>query len=163
MPVNLDHANTGVITLASATSGDITLTLPSGVGTNGQALKTDGAGNLSFGDVAGGDPFTFNEFTGIGNNSDTTFALGFTPNSNDLTCIVTLDGIVQPDSAYNISGSNITFVATPEQDVNIRVLSMASEASLVQVGDGTVFANSFAQSANTHIEEIGIRMSIAMG
>ena len=119
--------------------------------------------NYSVGDVAGGDPFTFNEFTGIGNNSDTTFALGFTPNSNDLTCIVTLDGIVQPDSAYNISGSNITFVATPEQDVNIRVLSMASEASLVQVGDGTVFANAFAQSANTHIEEIGIRMSIAMG
>ena len=161
MPVNLDHANTGVITLASATSGSITLTLPSGVGTNGQVLKTDGAGNLSFGD-AGGTPFTFNEYTGTGNNSDTTFALGFTPNS-DLTCIVTLDGIVQPDSAYNISGSNITFTATPEQDVNIRVLSMASTASLVQVGDGTVFANSFAQSANTHIEEIGIRMSIAMG
>lgn len=160
MPVNLDHANTGVITLASATSGDITLTLPSGVGTNGQALKTDGAGNLSFGDA--GTPITFNEFTGIGNNSDATFALGFTPNS-DLTCIVTLDGIVQPDSAYNISGSNITFVTTPEQDVNIRVLSMAGSVSLVQVGDGTVFANSFAQSANTHIEEIGIRMSIAMG
>ena len=161
MPVNLDHANTGVITLASATSGDITLTLPSGVGTNGQALTTDGAGNLSFSDVSG-NPITFNEFTGIGNNSDATFALGFTPNS-DLTCIVTLDGIVQPDSAYNISGSNITFVTTPEQDVNIRVLSMAGSVSLVQVGDGSVFANSFAQSANTHLEEIGIRMSIAMG
>jgi hypothetical protein len=135
---------------------------PTTDGSANQILKTDGNGALTFADESGGTPFTFNEYTGTGNNSDTTFALGFTPNS-DLTCIVTLDGIVQPDSAYNISGSNITFTATPEQDVNIRVLSMASAATLVQVGDGTVFANSFAQSANTHIEEIGIRMSIAMG
>ena len=49
-----DSSNTNKISLQgpSTLSGNFTLTLPNGNGTNGQALKTDGLGNLSFGNVA---------------------------------------------------------------------------------------------------------------
>jgi len=49
-----DSGNTNKISLKgpSTLSGNFTLTLPNGNGTNGQALKTDGLGNLSFGNVA---------------------------------------------------------------------------------------------------------------
>ena len=49
-----DSSNTNKISLQgpSTLSGNFTLTLPNGNGTNGQALKTDGLGNLSFGNIA---------------------------------------------------------------------------------------------------------------
>jgi hypothetical protein len=54
MAIQFDNTNTGVATLKPATTGTIALTLPSADGTNGQALTTDGAGNLSFTTPASG-------------------------------------------------------------------------------------------------------------
>ena len=49
-----DSGNTNKVSLQgpSSLSSDVTLTLPNTDGSNGQALKTDGLGNLSFGNIA---------------------------------------------------------------------------------------------------------------
>jgi len=54
MAIQFDNTNTGVATLKPATSGTLTLTLPSADGTTGQALTTNGAGQLAFSTVGGG-------------------------------------------------------------------------------------------------------------
>jgi hypothetical protein len=58
MPIQFDNTNTGVATLKPATSGTIALTLPSADGTSGQAITTDGSGNLAFTTVGGGGGLT---------------------------------------------------------------------------------------------------------
>jgi hypothetical protein len=54
MAIQFDNTNTGSATLKPATSGTLNLTLPSADGTSGQALTTDGAGQLAFTTVGGG-------------------------------------------------------------------------------------------------------------
>jgi hypothetical protein len=51
MPIPLNHVGAGVVTLAAPTSGNVTLTLPVADGTNGQALTTNGSGQLAFSGV----------------------------------------------------------------------------------------------------------------
>jgi len=67
MPINLNHATAGTVTLKSPASGTPTFTLPAADGTSGQTWTTNGSGVLSFGTlgVAGG-----------GTGSSTTFTSG---------------------------------------------------------------------------------------
>jgi hypothetical protein len=58
MAIQFDNTNTGTATLRPATTGTIALTLPSADGTSGQALTTDGAGQLAFTTVGGGGGLT---------------------------------------------------------------------------------------------------------
>jgi hypothetical protein len=58
MAIQFDNTNTGTATLRPATSGTIALTLPSADGTSGQAITTDGSGNLAFTTVGGGGGLT---------------------------------------------------------------------------------------------------------
>ena len=44
-----------LVTTHSAYSGNLNFVLPSSHGTNGQFMKTDGSGNLSFAEAGGGD------------------------------------------------------------------------------------------------------------
>ena len=51
MPIKLNGATSGSVELdvpAAVSGGDITLTLPNGVGSNKQVITSDGAGTLSF-------------------------------------------------------------------------------------------------------------------
>jgi hypothetical protein len=54
MAIQFDNTNTGSATLRPATSGTLALTLPSADGTTGQALTTNGSGQLAFTTVGGG-------------------------------------------------------------------------------------------------------------
>jgi hypothetical protein len=54
MAIQFDNTNTGSATLRPATSGTLALTLPSADGTTGQALTTNGSGQLAFSTVGGG-------------------------------------------------------------------------------------------------------------
>lgn len=54
MPIPLNHAGAGTVTLKAPSGGTVTLTLPSADGTNGQVLTTDGSGQLTFSTPAGG-------------------------------------------------------------------------------------------------------------
>jgi hypothetical protein len=58
MAIQFDNTNTGVATLKPATTGTIALTLPSADGTSGQALTTNGSGQLAFTTVGGGGGLT---------------------------------------------------------------------------------------------------------
>lgn len=65
MPIKLNGSTSGYTELtAPATAGNNTLTLPTGNGTSGQVLKTDGSGTLSWGNAgAGGGVFLLNNDT----------------------------------------------------------------------------------------------------
>jgi hypothetical protein len=52
MAIQFNNTGTGVVTLASPSSGTVALTLPSADGTNGQVIQTNGSGVLSFVTVA---------------------------------------------------------------------------------------------------------------
>ncbi len=56
--ISLKHSGGNVVSLNSPTSAptsaDVAFKLPNADGTNGQVLKTDGSGNLSFGEDTGG-------------------------------------------------------------------------------------------------------------
>ena len=56
--ISLKHSGGNVVSLNSPTSAptsaDVAFKLPNADGTNGQVLKTDGSGNLSFGADTGG-------------------------------------------------------------------------------------------------------------
>lgn len=53
MSIDINNTNAGKVTLNSPVSGTTTITFPSTAGSSGQALTTDGAGNLSFATVGG--------------------------------------------------------------------------------------------------------------
>ena len=48
MAIQFNNTGTGSVTLASPSSGTVSLTLPSADGTNGQVIQTNGSGTLSF-------------------------------------------------------------------------------------------------------------------
>ena len=48
MAIQFNNTGTGTVTLASPSSGTVSLTLPSADGTNGQVIQTNGSGTLSF-------------------------------------------------------------------------------------------------------------------
>ena len=55
--IKLPHASGNSMSIAAPAtnpSGDLTLTLPPTIGTNGQYIKVDGSGNLSFGTITAG-------------------------------------------------------------------------------------------------------------
>jgi hypothetical protein len=86
---------------------------------------------------------TENVFTG--NGSQTTFTLTQTPPTRE-SLIVTVDGVVQPTSEYNLIGSSLILSEAPASGAKIRVLMLgvagpvqsASTLSFAQAGAGAV-------------------------
>lgn len=86
---------------------------------------------------------TENVFTGTG--SQTTFTLTQAPPSRE-SILVTVDGVVQPTTAYNLSGSALILSEAPLAGASIRVLMLgvagpvqsASTLSFTQAGAGAV-------------------------
>jgi hypothetical protein len=86
---------------------------------------------------------TENVFTGTG--SQTTFTLTQTPPTRE-SLLVTVDGVVQPTTAYNLSGSALILSEAPASGASIRVLMLgvagpvqsASTLSFTQAGTGAV-------------------------
>jgi hypothetical protein len=78
--------------------------------------------NSQFGVSISLDAFT-------GDNSCTTFTLSTTPVSENFT-LVTLNGLTQHKSAYNISGANVVFSEAPGTNVAIDVVTFTSQESI---------------------------------
>jgi len=86
---------------------------------------------------------TENTFTGTG--SQTTFTLSQTPPTRE-SLLVTVDGVVQPVSEYNLSGSALILSEAPASGAKIRVLMLgvagpvqsASTLNFTQAGTGAV-------------------------
>tara|TARA_B110000285_G_scaffold235587_1_gene318341 strand:+ start:11255 stop:12892 length:1638 start_codon:yes stop_codon:yes gene_type:complete len=146
-------------------------------GTNGQALITNGAGTLTFGDVLT-DPalgghlsgttsaavinqdtitsgmlttalknFTIDEFVGVA--AQTTFTLTASVGSIN-ALLVYIDGIVQPTSAYALpTTTSIQFLTAPPASSIIRCLHLGFQSTVGVPSDGTVTTAKIASNAVT--------------
>lgn len=91
---------------------------------------------------------TENVFTG--NGSQTAFTLTQTPPTRE-SLLVTVDGVVQPTSEYNLSGATLTLSEAPASGTNIRVL-MLGVAGPVQSASTLSFSQSGANAVQRTVE-----------
>lgn len=111
-------------------------TFPASDGSNGQAITTDGSGNLSFTDIsveAGSTVIYQDNFTG--DNSTTQFTLAHAVTNEVLTQIY-IDGVYQNKDTYSVLTDTITFSEAPFTGADIEVITIATAAAAL--GDSTV-------------------------
>ena len=102
----------------STLASDLSLTLPSADGTNGQALVTNGSGTLSFATVA--VSLTYSKGTFTGNGSATTITINSGRAVDNV--LVFVNGIcLVPTDDYTISGTTLTFATAPVNLAEITV------------------------------------------
>jgi hypothetical protein len=94
-------------------------------GTSGQILSTNGSGALSWVTPAGLS-ITVDNFTGDGANTD--FTLSTTPSSESYT-LVSLGGIFQPRTVYNVTGNVISFSSAPASTAPLEVTTFSGSGS----------------------------------
>ena len=122
-------------------------TFPASDGSFGQAIITDGAGNLSFGNVAsGGDDAASviykDNFTGDG--TTVAFSMARSVTTEDQTQIF-IDGVYQEKGTYSVSGNVITFSEAPISGHSIEVMTIAS----INTGPTTLYQDNFTGNGAT--------------
>ena len=119
LPEDTDNGSNYVAIKAPDTiASNLTLTLPSTDGTNGQALVTNGSQVLSFATVAVSLTYTKGTFTGDG--TDTTFTINAGRAVDNI--LVFVNGIcLVPTDDYTISGTTLTFATAPTNLAEITV------------------------------------------
>ena len=119
---------------------------------------------------------TVSTFAATGNGVQTVFNLGFNPVAAELN-LVTVDGVVQPETYYSVSNTanTITFATAPGNSEAVRVINFYTSActNLYIIGDGTVTTPKVADnaitpakfnaSANNYIIDNAVAISIALG
>jgi hypothetical protein len=90
-------------------------------GSSGYVLKTDGAGNLSWGADSASLSSAVDEFTGDG--TTVAFTLSATPSNKNFTFAV-VQGIMQPKSSYTVSGAVLTFSSAPPNGALVEVTTL---------------------------------------
>ena len=98
-------------------------------GTAGQALITDGAGNLSFGTVASGSQLGADVDTYVGDGTTFTYSLSVTPASKNYTVLM-VDGVMQPKSAYTISGTTLALSSPAPNGAVIEITTFGGNATV---------------------------------
>ena len=117
LPEDTDNGTNYVaITAPDSIASNLTLTLPSADGTNGQALITNGSGTLSFTTLS--TTLTYSSGTAVGDNSTTAFTISSGRSVNDV--LVFVNGfMLTPTTDYTISGTTLTFVTAPATSAEI--------------------------------------------
>ena len=158
-----DDTDTNHISFKGPTSlsSTVTYTLPED-GTNGQFLKTNGSGVLSFADVtstyniqintlssssgSGGGSATFN-------GSATRFTLS-NPGTNAQAHLVSVNGVVQkpnsgtsPSEGFAIDGNDIIFASAPATGSDFFILTLGNAISLSVPADDSVTSAKIANGA----------------
>ena len=90
-------------------------------GTNGQVLKTNGSGTLSFGDVSVSGSVV-NNYTATGDGSTTDFDTGTNPQNENNTWVF-VGGVYQPKSSYSYSSTTISFSEAPPNGEDIEIIT----------------------------------------
>ena len=127
-------ANTS-FTGATKTLGSATTVKISG-GTSGQALVTDGAGNLSWANaISPGITYYRDTFSPSG--STATFTLSGTP-AQAQGVIAVLGGVAQLSASYSISGNQITFGSNPPAGTSTLDVYWQGGSTLAAVGNRSV-------------------------
>ena len=117
LPEDTDNG-TNYIALKAPDSiaSNVTLTLPSADGTNGQALITNGSGVLSFTTLS--TTLTYSSGTATGNGSTTAFTISSGRSVEDV--LVFVNGFqLTPTTDYTISGTTLTFQTAPSNNAEI--------------------------------------------
>ena len=128
-----------------------TLTLPSNI-VNGQFLKTDSNGNLSWA-AAGSQTIAINTLSSSGgagggsatfNGSATRFTLS-NPGSNAQAHLVSINGVIQkpnsgtsPSEGFAIDGNDIIFASAPANGADFFILTIGLAISINTPADDTV-------------------------
>ena len=142
--------STGATTTDSITVGGLTaasIAYPGSDGTSGQAIVTDGAGNLSFETVARDPVPTLGSFNAVKLGSitpdgSTSYSLAYANGAsysvtNQNSLLVSLNGIIQePGSSFTTSGSTITFssAVTATDELNF-IVDMAPTGTFTITND----------------------------
>jgi hypothetical protein len=94
-------------------------------------------------------------FETTANGNQTSFQLAFNPQARE-TLIVTIDGVLQPTSAYTVDINNytITFDEAPASGEFVRVATMYTSANAFVVPDGTITLAKFAPDATAGINAV---------
>jgi len=119
-----DAGTTGYTGSASTAAG-----YTGSAGSNGSAGYTGSAGTagtIGYTGSTGGVSVVVDSYTGNGSGSN--FTLSTSPLNINQT-IVSVGGILQPRSAYSVSGTTLTFTSTPANGVGIEVTTFESAAS----------------------------------
>jgi hypothetical protein len=119
LPEDTDNGSNYVaIKAPDSIASNLTLTLPSTDGTNGQALVTNGTGTLAFATVA--VSLTYSKGTFTGNGSATTITINSGRAVDNI--LVFVNGIcLVPTDDYTISGTTLTFATAPVNLAEITV------------------------------------------
>jgi hypothetical protein len=119
LPEDTDNGTNYIAIKAPDTiASNLTLTLPSTDGTNGQALVTNGTGTLAFATVAVSLTYTKGTFTGNGSATTITINSGRAVDN----ILVFVNGIcLVPTDDYTISGTTLTFATAPVNLAEITV------------------------------------------
>jgi hypothetical protein len=119
-------------------------------GTAGYTIVTDGSGNLSWSPSSGGGAgfvgITKDDF--VANGSQSSFPLSTTPTSLEAVQ-VNINGLIQLESSYTLSGSNVVFSTPPLNGQKIEVTSYGVVS--IDATDGQVpyvFEGAFAGNSN---------------
>jgi hypothetical protein len=137
----------GSIVFASAPASTDTchIVLLGGVG--GTTTPTDGSVTASKLDASLKD---YLEETFAANGSQTVFTLTRAVVGAN-TLLVTIDGIVQPSSAFTASGTTLTISEVLAANTNVRVVHMGVKAGVYVPANDSVTADMLANSINTDI------------
>ena len=131
-----------------------TLTLPSNI-VNGQFLKTDSNGNLSWA-AAGSQTIAINTLSSSGgagggsatfNGSATRFTLS-NPGANAQAHLVSINGVIQkpnsgtsPSEGFAIDGNDIIFASAPATGSDFFILTLGNAINLSVPADNSVTSN----------------------
>ena len=140
----------------SAYSGNLNFVLPSSHGTNGQFMKTDGSGNLSFGTVATSPVSFFKVYSNSNTNSQSTGSNSFTdiisqavtPSSSSSKFLVICSvGGVRKDSSNTSVGIRLTSAISGGSSYDYNAMNEAgytvnSNTNSIQVGFTHFFTHS---------------------
>ena len=95
-----------------------------------------------------------------GDGSTTTFAIGWTPPSEQ-ALFVTINGVLQSDSALSISGANCVFTAAPASADAIEFKGIQSGGTVTTLGDGVVNAAQLGSSSVVTASIVDANVTIA--
>ena len=150
---------------AHSAGADYTLTLPVNDGDNGQFLKTDGAGTLSWDTVSGGGggggtaaPNSAVALTESADGSRTDFTMNTTPTSA-FNLVVSVNGVVQKPNAgttiagsaegFCISGSTLKFATAPANGSSIFVTLFSATVANDRITEGNSNVDIFDDNATS--------------
>ena len=125
-------------------------TFPASDGTNGQVIKTDGSGNLSFAQLAADSASVMYKDTFTGNGSATAFTLANALN-DEVQSNVYIDGVYQSKSTYSVSGTTLTFSTAPASGHEIEVISTTG----INSGPTAIYTDNFTGNGSATAFTLG--------